>query len=50
MLMSTSEYRDTLDRAVSIVGQSRANAVQKASAEMVRMYWLVGREAVERSE
>lgn len=50
MLMNTSEYKDTLDRVVAIVGQSRANVVQKASAEMVHMYWLVGREVVERSE
>ena len=32
------------------MSQARANAVQKASAEMVRMYWLVGKEIDERAE
>ncbi len=50
MLMNTSEYKDALNRIVDIVNQSRANAVQRASAEMVRMYWLVGTEINERSE
>lgn len=49
MLMSNKEYKETLNHIVGIVNQSRSNAVQKASAEMVRMYWLIGAEIVERS-
>ena len=50
MLVNTPGYRDALERVVSIIGRSRARAVQKASAEMVRMYWLVGNVLNERSE
>ena len=50
MPMNTNEYQDVLDHVVTIVKQARANAVQKASAEMVRMYWLIGNQIVERSE
>ena len=50
MLMHTNEYQDILDHVVSIVQQARTSAIQKASAEMVRMYWLIGNEIVERSE
>lgn len=42
MLMNTVEYKDALDRIVNIVSEARANAIQKASAEMVRMYWNIG--------
>lgn len=50
MLMNSHDYQDALKHIVDIVNQSRANAVQKASAEMVRMYWLIGNELVQRSE
>lgn len=50
MLMNTNEYKGAFDCVVDIVSQARANAVQKASAEMVRMYWLVGQEINERAE
>lgn len=50
MPMNTNEYQDVLDHVVTIVKQARTNAVQKASAEMVRMYWLIGNQIVERSE
>lgn len=35
---------------VKISSSARSNAVQKASAEMIRMYWLVGNELAARSE
>lgn len=44
MLINDGEYRETLGRIVDIVNRSRACAVQKASAEMVHMYWLIGGE------
>lgn len=50
MLMNSHDYQDTLNHIVDIVNQSRANAIQKASAEMVRMYWMIGNELVQRSE
>ena len=50
MLMNNEEYKDAFNRIVLIVNQARANAAQKASAEMVRMYWLIGNEVVARSE
>lgn len=50
MLMNNEEYKDAFNHIVLIVNQARANAVQKASSEMVRMYWLIGNEVVARSE
>ncbi|MDY3799945.1 MAG: DUF1016 N-terminal domain-containing protein, partial [Eggerthellaceae bacterium] len=42
MLANTSEYKESLSRVVGIIANARANAVQKASAQMVRMYWVTG--------
>lgn len=50
MLMNTSEYKDAFERIVDIVSAARASAVQKASAELVRMYWSIGCELNARSE
>lgn len=50
MLMNTAAYKDALERIVNIVSTARVNAVQKASAEMVRMYWNIGYELNERAE
>ncbi len=50
MLMSTPEYKDAFERIVNIVSAARASAVQKASAELVRMYWNIGCELNARSE
>lgn len=50
MLMNTNDYKDTLHRVIDIVNQSRTNAVQRASAEMVHMYWLIGRVINDHSE
>ena len=50
MLMNTSAYQGVFDRIVNIVNEARASAVQKASAEMVRMYWSIGCELNARSE
>lgn len=44
MLANNDEYQGMLGRIVDIVNQSRARAAQKASAEMVRMYWHIGGE------
>ena len=50
MLMNTPEYKDAFERIVDIVSAARASAVQKASAELVRMYWSIGCELNARSE
>lgn len=50
MLLNTGEYKESLGHAVKIISSARSNAAQKASAEMIRMYWLVGNELVARSE
>ncbi len=50
MLLNTNDYRESLEHVVQIISISRSNAVQKASAELVRMYWLIGNELVARSE
>lgn len=50
MLMNNGEYRDSLDRIVSIITDARMRALQGANAEVVRMHWLVGGELNERSE
>lgn len=50
MLLDGGEYKESLDHVVKIISSARSNAVQKASAEMIRMYWLVGNELVARSE
>lgn len=50
MLMNTPEYKDAFERIVNIVSAARASAVQKASAELVRMYWNIGCELNARSE
>ncbi|MGN0078252.1 MAG: YhcG family protein [Coriobacteriales bacterium] len=42
MLANTDEYKESLSRVVGIISSARANAVQRASAEMVRMYWETG--------
>ena len=42
MLANMSEYKESLSRVVGIIANARVNAVQKASAEMVRMYWETG--------
>lgn len=50
MLLNGGEYKESLDHVVKIISSARSNAVQKASAEMIRMYWLVGNELAARSE
>lgn len=50
MLLNGGEYKESLDHVVEIISAVRSTAVRKASAEMIRMYWLVGNELVERSE
>lgn len=50
MLLNTGEYKEALDHVVEIISSARSNAAQKASAEMIRMYWLIGNELVARSE
>lgn len=50
MLLNTGEYKESLGHVVKIISSARSNAAQKASAEMIRMYWLVGNELVARSE
>lgn len=42
MLANTDEYKDSLRRVVGIISNARTNAVQRASAEMVRMHWETG--------
>lgn len=42
MLMNTAEYKGAFERVVNIVSIARANAAQKASAELVRMCWNIG--------
>ena len=42
MLANTSEYKESLSRVVGIISNARTNAVQRASAEMVRIYWETG--------
>ena len=50
MLLNTGEYKESLGRVVKAISSARPNAAQKASAEMIRMYWLIGNELVARSE
>ena len=50
MLLNTGEYKESLGRVVKVISSARPNATQKASAEMIRMYWLIGNELVARSE
>lgn len=50
MLLNGGEYKESLDHVVKIIFSARSNAVQKASAEMISMYWLVGNELAARSE
>lgn len=50
MLLNTGEYKESLGHVVKIISSARSNAAQKASAEMIRMYWLIGNELVARSE
>lgn len=42
MLVNDSNYKESLDRIVSIISAARTHAVQQASATMVRMYWETG--------
>lgn len=42
MLANSNEYKRSLKRIVGIISSARSTAVQKASAEMVRMYWETG--------
>lgn len=53
MLLNTGEYKESLGRVVlgrvvKAISSARPNAAQKASAEMIRMYWLIGNELVAR--
>ncbi|RGL11162.1 DUF1016 family protein [Collinsella tanakaei] len=50
MSLNTGEYKESLGRVVKVISSARSNAAQKASAEMIRMYWLIGNELVARSE
>lgn len=50
MLLNTGEYKESLGRVVKAISSARSNAAQKASAEMIRMYWLIGNELVASSE
>lgn len=50
MLLNTGEYKESLGHVVKIISSARSNAAQKASAEMIRMYWLIGNELVASSE
>lgn len=50
MLLNTGEYKESLGHVIKIISSARSNAAQKASAEMIHMYWLVGNELVARSE
>ena len=50
MFLNGGEYKESLDHVVEIISVAQSTAVRKASAEMIRMYWLVGNELVERSE
>lgn len=50
MLLNTGEYKESLGHVVKIISSARSNAAQKASAEMILMYWFVGNELVARSE
>lgn len=49
-MLNTGEYKESLGRVVKAISSARPNAAQKASAEMIRMYWLIGNELVARSE
>ncbi|WP_304426491.1 YhcG family protein [uncultured Adlercreutzia sp.] len=42
MLVNNKAYQEALREVVSVVSSARAEAVQKASAVMVRMYWEIG--------
>lgn len=50
MLLNTGEHKESLGHVVKAISSARSNAAQKASAEMIRMYWLIGNELVARSE
>lgn len=50
MLLNTDEYKESFGRVVKVISSARSNAAQKASAEMIRMYWLIGNELVASSE
>ena len=49
-MLNTDEYKESLGRVVKVISSARSNAAQKASAEMIRMYWLIGNELVASSE
>lgn len=49
-MLNTGEYKESFGRVVKAISSARPNAAQKASAEMIRMYWLIGNELVARSE
>lgn len=46
MSLNTGEYRESLGRVAKVISSARSNAAQKASAEMIRLYWLIGNELV----
>lgn len=50
MLVNDNNYKEALNRIVSIISTARARAVQQASATMVRMYWEIGVSLNERNE
>ena len=50
MSLNTGEYKESPGRVAKVISSARSNAAQKASAEMIRMYWLIGNELVARSE
>lgn len=50
MLLNTDEYKESFGRVAKVISSARSNAAQKASAEMIRMYWLIGNELVASSE
>lgn len=49
-MLNTGEYKESFGRVVKVISSARSNAAQKASAEMIRMYWLIGNELVASSE